>query len=259
MGLPLVTVVTPSLDQGRFLADAIESVIAQRYEPVEHLIVEGGSTDETGAVIDRYRDRVRVIEERPRRRQAYAVNLGFKAANGEIVGWLNADDRYVPDAFRIVVEAFADAPDVDVVFGNWEVIDADGHVIERHRGAPYDTTEQLQGINLIAQPTVFVRRRLFDRVGYLDESLHYVMDYELWLRASQVAEPRWLDATLAQFRVHGASKTTSQWLSFWPESRRVARAYGGPFFSRGFRLRYLNVAFAKEVGGHALRRVGLRE
>lgn len=258
MGSPLVTVVTPSLDQGRFLADAIESVLAQRHEPVEHLIVEGGSTDETPSVLDRYRDQVTVIEERPRLGQAHAVNLGLRTAKGEIVGWLNADDRYVPDAFETVVHAFAEAPEADVVFGNWEVIDDAGRVVERHRGAPYDTAEQLEGINLVAQPTVFVRRRLFDRIGYLDETLHYVMDYELWLRASRVTDLRWIDATLAQFRVHDASKTTSQWLSFWPESRRVARAYGGPYFSRAFRLRYLNVAFAKEVGGRALRHLGLR-
>jgi glycosyltransferase involved in cell wall biosynthesis len=255
---PLVSVVTPSLDQGRFLADAIESVIAQGYEPVEHLIVEGGSTDETESVLDRYRDRITVIEERPRLGQAHAVNLGFQAARGEIVGWLNADDRYVPGAFRTVVQAFADAPEIDVVFGNWEEIDTEGQVVERYRARPYDTAEQLQGINLVAQPTVFVRRPLFERIGYLDESLHFVMDYELWLRASRVTELRWLDSTLAQFRIHDASKTTSQWLGFWPESRRVARAYGGPYFSRGFRLRYLNFAYAKEVGGRALRRVGLR-
>src|SRR5206468_5280232 len=143
--------------------------------------------------------------------------------------------------------AFEREPDAGIVYGNAELIDAAGRVTAAIRSGPFDLDRQLNGINGIPQPAAFIRASVFEQIGYLDERLHYVMDYELWLRASRATELRWLDATLAQFRVHDASKTTSQWHGFWPESRRIARAYGGPYFSRGFRVRYLNVAFAKEV------------
>jgi glycosyltransferase involved in cell wall biosynthesis len=259
---PLVSVVTPSWNQGRFLADAIESVAVQDYPRLEHLIVEGGSTDESGAVLQRYGGlpHLRVLEERPRRGQSHAVNLGFREARGEVVGWLNADDRYLPGAVRSAVGALAEAPEVLLVYGNWEEIDEHGAVIAGRRAGRYDVRAQLDGVNaVVAQPTVFFLRELLERIGYLDETLHYAMDFELWLRASRVTELRWVDETWAQFRLHPASKSGAEYLSFWPEARRVARAYGGPFFSRGFRNRYLNAAFAKEVGGRALRRLGLRD
>jgi glycosyltransferase involved in cell wall biosynthesis len=255
---PLVTIVTPSLNQGVFIADAIDSVLAQDYPNVEHLIVEGGSNDETAAVLERYREQVRVIEEQPRRGQAYAVNLGFKAARGEVVGWLNSDDRYCPGAFRAAVRALAQRPGTGIVYSNWDEIDEAGRVIARHRSGPFDLREQLHGIDRVPQPTMFLRRWLLDRAGYLDESLHYVLDYEFLLRASRVTELHWVDETWAQFRIHGDSKTGSQWSAFYSEARGVARAYGGPFFSRSFRDRYLNAAFVKELGGKALRRLGLR-
>ena len=255
---PLVSIVTPSLNQGAFLDEAITSVLEQDYPSIEYLVVEGGSTDGTGAVLERYRDRVQVIEERPRRGQAYAINLGLCHARGEIVAWLNADDRYCRGAVRAAVRALEERPSAGVVFSNWEEIDEGGRVVALRRSRPYARLEQLEGVNLVPQPTAFIRRSVLDRIGYLDDRLHYVMDYEFWLRASLVTRLEWVDETWAQFRLHPDSKTSSQWLAFYPERRRVARGYGGPFFSRSFRDRYLNVAFAKELGGRALRSAGLR-
>lgn len=254
---PLVSIVTPSLNHGAFLGEAIESVMAQDYPSVEHLVVDGGSTDGTSAILARYRDRVRMMTEQPRRGQAHAVNLGFRAARGEILGWLNADDRYCPGAIRAAVEGLAERPGAGIVYSNWEEIDEAGGVIAARRSGPYSRPEQLEGVNAVPQPTVFLRSSLFDRIGYLDESLHFVMDYELWLRASLETDLVWVDETWAQFRLHPGSKS-SRWLDFYPERRRVARAYGGPFFSRSFRDRYLNVAYAKELGGRTMRRARLR-
>ena len=254
---PLVSVVTPSLNHGAFLGEAIESVLGQDHPSVEHLVVDGGSTDGTAAVLERYQGRLRVIEEQPRRGQAHAVNLGLRAARGEILGWLNADDRYCPGAIGAAVRALAEHPRAEIVYSNWEEIDEAGRVVAARRSGPYGRREQLEGVNTVPQPTVFMRRSILDRIGYLDESLHFVMDYEFWLRASLERELVWVDETWAQFRLHPGSKS-SRWLDFYPERRRVARAYGGPFLSRSFRDRYLNVAFVKEVGGRGLRRVGLR-
>ena len=252
---PSISIVTPSLNQGRYLADALESVIAQEHPSVEHIVVEGGSDDDSRAILDRYAaawPHVRVIEDVPPRGQSAALNVGFRAARGDIVGWLNADDRYCRGAFEAVADAFAEG-DASVVYGDWEVIDANGDVVFRHVAGAFDRRRLLDGINeTIAQPTVFFRRELFDRVGYLDESLHYVMDFDLWLRASAVTEFAYVRRTLAQFRRHAESKTQSRPGSFYEEARPMCRAHGGPFFSAAFRRRSLERLLGTRLATHVL-------
>lgn len=243
--LPTITIVTPSLNQGPFLAEAIESVATQNYAAAEHIIVDGGSTDETAAVLERYPHLT--ILHVPAQGQSHAVNVGLRAATSDVIGWLNADDRYRPGAFASGARALRDHPEADLVFSNWEEIDEDGRVIGRFRAGPYDRDAQLNGIDGVPQPTVFFRRSLLDRIGFLDERLHYVMDYDFWLRASRVTTLLWVDETWAQFRVHAASKTSSQWHSFWPEARAVARRHGGPYFSAAWRERVTSTATAKQA------------
>jgi glycosyltransferase involved in cell wall biosynthesis len=240
---PRITIVTPSLNQGDYLGEAIESVVRQSYPSVEHLVVESGSTDSTSDVLARYADasHLRVIEDVPPRGQSHAVNVGLREATGEIIGWLNADDRYADGAFAAAVEAL-NGGEGDLVFGNWDVIDEQSRVVTSYSAPAYDLQEQLNGVNRsIAQPTVFFRRSLLDRVGYLDESLNYVMDYDFWLRASRETRFVHVDRVLAQFRHHGESKTVAEWSRFFREARRVARRHGGPFFSTALRRRYLSL------------------
>jgi glycosyltransferase involved in cell wall biosynthesis len=244
---PRITIVTPSLNQGAYLAEAIESVIRQAYPNVEHLIVESGSTDSTSDVLARYADaaHLRVIEDLPPQGQSHAVNVGLHEATGEIIGWLNADDRYADGAFAAAVTALT-AGEGDLVYGDWEVIDADSRVVMSHSAPTYDLEEQLNGVNRsIAQPTVFFRKSLLDRIGYLDESLDYVMDYDLWLRAARATRFVHVGRVLAQFRHHGESKTVSEWPRFFREARRVARRNGGPFFSTALRRRFLSLQWLR--------------
>jgi glycosyltransferase involved in cell wall biosynthesis len=244
---PRITIVTPSLNQGAYLADAIESVIRQNYPNTEHLIVDSGSSDSTSEVLARYTDapHLRVIEDVPPRGQSHAVNAGLRDATGEIIGWLNADDRYTDGAFAAAVAALA-ADEGDLVFGNWDIIDADSRVVTSYIAPAYDLEEQLNGVNRsIAQPTVFFRRSLLDRVGYLDETLDYVMDYDLWLRAARETRFVHVDRVLAQFRHHGQSKTVTEWTRFFREARRVARRHGGPFFSTALRRRFLSLQWLR--------------
>ena len=223
-------------------------MIRQQYPDLEHLIVESGSTDSTQSVLARYAtcNHLHVMEDRPPQGQSHAVNVGFRAATGDIVGWLNADDRYSDGAFDAAVETLL-CGDGDLVFGHWEVIDTDGAVVERWEAPPYDLNEQLNGINRsIAQPTVFFRRSLLSSVGYLDETLDYVMDYDLWLRAARVTQFVRVDRVQAQFRHHPESKSIGRWNYFYSERRRVARRNGGPFFSTTMRRRYLSLQWARD-------------
>jgi glycosyltransferase involved in cell wall biosynthesis len=239
---PKISVVTPSLNQGRFLRDALQSVVDQNYPRVEHIVVEGGSQDDSIEVLSKYAHygHVCLIEAVPPRGQSHAVNVGFRAATGDVFGWLNADDRYCPGAFAEAVAALADS-DADLVYGSWEIIDEHGRFLWAYKAGPFDLDQFLNGVNVsIAQPAVFFRRSLLERTGYLDETLHYVMDFDFLLRAARVTAFGRVDATLAQFRHHSNSKTIAQTRRFYPEGRRVARRHGGPFFSTAFRRHYLS-------------------
>lgn len=239
-----VSVITPSLNQGRFIRDAIESVLEQAGD-VEHIVVDGGSTDQTPDILAGH-PHLTVLRD-PGTGQSQAVNMGLRAATGEVIGWLNADDRYLPGAFADARRALADHDDAGVVYGNMQFIDEDGGLVDEHSPGVFDLDRLLNGFNPIPQPAVFIRASLLDRIGLLDERLHYVMDFDLWLRAAQVSRLVWVDAAWAQFRKHPGSKTVSRPGAFRREKRRVARAHGGPFFSEEWRSRTLNRDYPKTL------------
>jgi glycosyltransferase involved in cell wall biosynthesis len=251
--VPLVSIVTPSLNQGRYLADTLDSVIAQGYPSLEHIVVEGGSTDETSRVLDRYagQPHIHVIQDVPPRGQSAALNVGFRAARGDIIGWLNADDRYCDGAITAAVEAL-EHHEALLCYGDWQDIDENGLVVRSITSGAFDRRELLEGVSTLMQPTVFQRRELFDRVGYLDEDLHYVMDIEFWLRASSATEFLYIPRTMAQFRRHPHSKSVSQWRSFYGERRRVVRGHGGPRFSRGLRRQWLQAVLGRRIASHVV-------
>jgi GT2 family glycosyltransferase len=230
-------------------------VLAQRMPDVEHLVVDGGSTDETAAVLGRY-PHLTILRD-DAQGQSRALNQGFRAASGEVIGWLNADDCYLPGAFAGALRALEEHPDAGVVYGNASMIDEHGVTVSEIRSGPFDLGRQLNGINGIPQPAAFIRASLLEQIGLLDERLHYVMDYELWLRAARVTRLVWVDEVWAQFREHEGSKTVGQWSAFWPEARSVARRYGGPFFSQAWRTRTLNTAFLKMKIRSIGRRTGI--
>jgi len=225
---PLVSIVTPSLQQGRFLEATLRSVAGQDYRRVEHIVVDGGSTDETLEVLERHPE-VRWISE-PDDGQADAINKGFAMAGGEILAWLNADDVYLPGAISAAVDALA-LSGAALVYGGWQQIDDEGRTLREVPVRPFDYRELLEGRNLIAQPAAFFTREAFDAVGGLDRSFRYAMDYELWLRLGKYGEVRTIERPLAAFRLHESSKTVATYGAFWPETHRASRLHGGRYFS----------------------------
>jgi glycosyltransferase involved in cell wall biosynthesis len=180
--LPLVTVVTPSYNQGRFIAATIDSVLSQDYPNVEYLIVDGASTDDTAAVVERYADRLTFVSE-PDRGQSDAINKGFRRARGRYVAWLNSDDVFLPGAISAAVAALRAHPDAGAVYGEGFQIDEAGNVLSRFAVTQrFDLWKLLNLSDYILQQTVFFRRSVFDDVGWLDESLHYGLDWELLMR-----------------------------------------------------------------------------
>ena len=205
---PLVTVVTPSLNHGRFIRETIESVLTQGYPRLEYLVLDGGSTDDTVEILKSYGDRIAWVSE-PDGGQTKAINAGWRRARGTIVSYLNSDDTYLPGAVETAVAALVANPRAGAVYGEGYHVDEAGRVIDRYPTEPFDVN-RLAKTCFICQPTVFVRRELVARLGYLDEGHRYCMDYDLWIRLAKVAPFVHVPEYLATTRLHPASLTHSQ-------------------------------------------------
>ena len=208
--LPRISLVTPSFQQGRFIARTIASVVDQRYPSLEYLIQDGGSTDGTEAAVQPYLDQLSGWESTPDSGQSDAINRGLARTNGEIMAWLNSDDLLLPGALCYVGEFFARNPDVDVIYGHRLIIDVEDKEVGRWV-LPSHSDSVLAWADFVPQETLFWRRRVWDRGGgRLDESFRFAMDWDLLLRfrsvgAKMVRVPRFLGA----FRVHEAQKTSA--------------------------------------------------
>jgi len=223
---PLVSIVTPSLNQAEFIEDAIRSVLDQEYPNIEYLVVDGGSRDRTVEILRQHGDNPRWTSG-PDDGQSDAINRGFAATSGEIIAWLNADDRYVPDAVRAAVEAFVQDPSLDLVYGQATFIDRAGRSLGSTRyGEAWDARSLVNRVNFVVQPAAFFRRAAFEAVGGLDIDLHYVMDYDLWIRLGSRGGVRYLPQVLAEVRMYPETKTSSGGLPRFDEMERMIRRHG---------------------------------
>jgi len=222
---PLVSIVTPSFNQGRFIRETIESVLGQGYPDIEYLVIDGGSTDETVEILQEYDDRLIWVSERDRG-QAEAINKGWRRAQGTVLAYLNSDDTYLPGAVERAAACLEEHPDAGAVYGEGYHVDEGGKVLERYPTEPFSMA-RLEETCFICQPTVFLRREVVERVGYLDESLQYCMDYDLWIRMAQVARFAYTPHYLATTRLHADTKTLGQRVPAHSEiMRMVYRHYG---------------------------------
>ncbi|MDY3555033.1 glycosyltransferase family 2 protein [Gemmata sp. JC717] len=204
---PTISIATPSFNQGRFLEQTIRSVLDQDYPRLEYVVQDGGSTDDTREVLSRYRARLFRCESRKDNGQSHAINLGLAGTSGEIMAYLNSDDLLLPGALHTVAQFFQQNPDVDVVYGHRVLINGEGQEIGRWVIPPHDD-EVLRWADYVPQETMFWRRRIWDKVGGIDESFRFAMDWDLLLRfqaagAKFYRYPRFLGS----FRIHGDSKT----------------------------------------------------
>jgi glycosyltransferase involved in cell wall biosynthesis len=206
-GSPLVTVVTPSYNQGEFIEETIQSVLGQSYSNVEYLINDGGSGDQTVEILKKYTGRVSWVSAQDKG-QGDAVNKGFNAARGGILGWLNSDDTYLPGAIEKVVEAFSKKPDALMVYGNAYYTNKYSTITKHYLSEPFDC-DTLAHCCYICQPSVFIRKELFAELGDLDISLHTCMDYDYWIRVAKRFPDRvvFIDDFLATSRMYDENKT----------------------------------------------------
>ena len=219
--IPLVTIVTPSLNQGNYIRATIDSILSQNYPNLEYWVIDGGSNDETLEILRSYGERIHWVSEADEG-QSNAVNKGWLRAHGEILGWVNADDVLLPGALHHVVKSFDEEETCAVVYGGCFYIDAQGKTLGEYPTYAYDyATLLIEAENFIPQPATFVRHQAAKKVGLLDESLHYVMDFDFWLRLGARYNFCYLPTPLAALRIHGATKTGTTIARFAPELERV--------------------------------------
>lgn len=200
-----VTVVTPSYNQGMYIRRTIESVLSQEIDDLEYLVVDGGSNDETISILKEYEGKLTWVSEKDKG-QTDAVNKGIRAAHGDIIGWLNSDDIYYPRAIRKVLEVFENHPEVNIVYGNANHIREDDSFIEEYYTEDFDY-EKLKDVCFICQPSLFFRKSLVDKYGYLDDKLQYCMDYDYWLRLGKGENFYRLNELIAGSRLYDDNKT----------------------------------------------------
>lgn len=205
---PKVSIVTPSFAQGRYIEKTIRSILDQGYPNLEYFVQDGGSTDETIAVLKRYDQQLSGWVSKMDGGQSHAINRGFYRTSGEIMGWLNSDDLLLPGALACVVDYFNRHPDVDVVYGNRLLIDESDMEIGRWL-MPCHDSKVLSWVDYVPQETLFWRRRIWEKAGgQIDESFRFAMDWDLLVRfreaGARIAHiPRFLGA----FRIHQHQKT----------------------------------------------------
>jgi glycosyltransferase involved in cell wall biosynthesis len=214
---PRISVVTPSYNQGAFLEETIRSVLLQGYPDLEYIVIDGGSTDESVRIIREYEPWITYWVSEPDSGQTDAINKGISKASGDILAWLNSDDFYCPEALRRVGRYVAASPHIDLLYGDCEMVDGSGSVYDRFNVRPGDVF-QLLGENFIAQPSAFWTRAAWEKAGGLDERLHYVMDYDLWLRMLAGGMTAvYFPTVLSRFRYHDASKSRVELVPFGRE------------------------------------------
>ena len=236
---PKITVVTPSFNQGRFLEQTLRSVLLQQYPNLEYIVMDGGSSDNSIAIIDKYRSLLSYSQSKPDGGQAKALGLGFERATGELYGYLNSDDILFPGALRHIARTFLRFPNAGVVYGNRMVIDEAGKVTGRHIWPYLLSRYHWANGQPLAQECCYWRKEVYLKVGGIDRSKFFIMDYDLLYRMWTVSKFCKTRAYLGAIRLHGETKN-ARYRDVWQRELAKAKLDFGLREPGYFRIRIMN-------------------
>ena len=217
---PLVSIVIPSYNQAAFLEQTIKSAFEQDYPRLEHILVDGGSTDNSLEIIKKYSSQFAWWVSEKDKGQGDAINKGMAHAKGDIVAWLNSDDCYLPAAISTAVEAFEANPEAVMVYGDMLAIDEKAFVTNTFKYRPL-TLDDLLCFQIIGQPAVFMRREAFENAGGLDTTFHLLLDHQLWIKIAMQGQLVHMPQTVAAARYHADAKNRARASEFGQEAFRI--------------------------------------
>lgn len=229
---PKISIVTVSYNQGQFIEDNIKSVIEQDYPNIEHIIIDAGSTDGTLEILKKYDKHLNWVSE-PDKGQSDGLNKGFKKATGDIIGWFNSDDRVPTNALKYVSDFFIKNPEKIAVVGDQRLIDEHGEELRVTKSRAYTYDFLLNHARGITQNSTFFKRSVFDKIGYLNEDIHFAMDRDLFIRISKIRDMPYIPKILGEFRIQEDAKTALGSYYFAKDMLKIRRKYKGEFFSSG--------------------------
>lgn len=247
----LISIIIPTLNQGKFIGITLQSIIDQNYPDIEIIVMDGGSTDSTVKTIKDFESKIKRLDKRIQfswvskkdKGQSNAINLGWKKAKGDILCYLNSDDYLLPGCLNEVAKVFTDKPDAKWMTGDYIIVDEKGKEIQKPisfykrvlRYIPLSVI--LPFTNPIIQPSTFLRKTFVQRIGYFDETLRFTFDYDYWFRCLSVAKPFITDVPLSSFRIHGESKGGRQYKKQFEEEMKVVRRHNKkPFVLASHRM-----------------------
>jgi|WetSurMetagenome_2_1015567.scaffolds.fasta_scaffold24016_3 glycosyltransferase involved in cell wall biosynthesis len=194
-----ISVITPTLNQGKYIRDTIESVLSQDYSNIEHIIIDGGSTDDTLKILGEYSHLIWISE--PDNGAANAINKGFKIAKGDLITWLNSDDYYYPNILSKINNIFYHNPSTEFIYGNITFVDNEKNIISKKKTHEYDLDYLIyKSADIIRQPCTFFGKKLFNTVGGLDENFKCAFDYDLFIKMIKNVKPFYIDEDIAFVR-----------------------------------------------------------
>ena len=202
---PRISIITPSYNQGQFLEETIRSVLLQDYPAIEYIIIDGGSTDNSTAIIKKYKKKLAWSVSEPDNGQADAINKGLKKATGEFIAWLNSDDIYTENAISNAVEKLKSNQDCGMVFSDVLSMDSESSIFNTMQYGDWGLPELMQ-YKIIGQPGIFMRKEVLDEVGGLDSEYQYLMDHHLWLKIASKYPIKYVNEFWAAARFHPAAK-----------------------------------------------------
>lgn len=250
MQLPLISIVTPSYNQAKFIRATIDSVLSQNYPSLEYFVIDGGSTDGTVDILKSYGKKIKWVSEKDAG-QTDAINKGFDMAKGEVLAYLNSDDVYLAGALKIVGSYFSSHKNCHWLTGDCNIIGTGGEILLGHNWLISSYKQLLLKLyspftlkvvdNMFPQPSTFWSRHAYEKTGKFNEKYHYVMDYDYWLRLSKHFQPHYISLVLSGFRAQPDSKSETNRDKMIAEGELALRANGASQFQIWLHNRHSNI------------------